>query len=1428
MTNRPVDMYHPKSYAIALHGIQFVNITRNLLNNPNLQFELLAGVLTGSLDNKLNAKENWWGYFAPDKISQRIFDFDDWNSYSVADFSPFLATEHFDAITVPVDHSQDDLIVDLSRPLGGKISRHVLLQARAEPYIVKSDLTIMPGAALVIEADVVLEFYPSVGLLVLGEMTIAGYDSKPVIMRPVSLIDLETRFKRQAGDTSQNGVSERKRSEANELTNVRMCITESCSEWNENGSVKPRDGFLEVYNSTTLQWMAVCDERFTERNAQVVCRQLGYSSINAHLRRGSRYDVGPTMMSRVRYWPEPMECDGRENFVSECKVRLNGYGNHSHACTHNGDSFVYIFCGREPDSTYLAPSAQEGKHYWGGVRFARPRFEPNEHGVLRSDSNFRPSRIREQAAQSRIQHLNIIGAGILHGEKNAAIQLVQRDVNLEFVNVSDCAYHGIEVIAPSGNLAFHRLELRRNLGAGINYLLLGGASSGVATIPYKPLSTSTIPYNLYGLVDVCDTNKKLIVEERVIVYHKYDNHPVDCVKIFAATHSAKRLGFRVLQFNMFNSTNYAAVTDSIQIVDGDIFNQTSRLIGDLGVTEAHRLGQPELKFYSSTEATLSIRLHASGAASSYGFIAEVVTMPVSYYAGRGHFHNVTFSEISGNTMGAITYNAAGETAPSVAMDYNRFEYNCQEFHGNFTSCNSSIDLEIQNSPQFFFRNNLVTGNYGGLRLQVNAQSAAASLYGLLINNLFERNKNNEVLYVQGPQQGSYQVVEMANNYFTYNTAKFKSNIVLDKVVANFTSNVIVANTGRHQLEVLGFEQVPISYQTIRGNWFYNNMAIGSGQFGYGLNGDERSTIFASNAGQRYVENYLVNPENDFELATMNRSDLYNYDPRAPSQTAIAYRKSSVDARENWWGFNESSAIASRVLEQSDYIDLVRVEYTPFHSSNHSVLSGICPGGWSSIGHTCFVYIGARMTFAEAQRFCERQNSTMPVVRANRRELTDFLYEQQDRYDHRFFRVWVQSFDFDVTECTVLVDTAIEKNKGGCYERLPFFCEKDPDIRVFIGSWYREPLGIAALAVSTVTAILTMCCLCCWMCKSREKAKEKLQRRNSIRASIRSNRSVIYSSNAGSINGIAYQKSYDKVLIAPRSVGSGSTQLDTAPLNSMSPVKYSRTGSINSTDNRPYVDEGEKVSYNPAAVRPRSAYRPLEDRFANDASLENANATLLAHPTFDLTFQNEAFQATPTPTASRASNMEYTEATDWTLQGTPPAPSSPPVKQLPAPPSPSYGEFPRQTPSPPTGTQRFNTYESAAAYETLPRRDLTFSTFGGVKVLPVAPPARPRPPPRIGGNFSTSQNSLLQGAGGSDITAATHLTTNTNRTDGSKRYLETSLDGDSIQENNYDYYDYRFRSIEQQRAQSRSSPSISILTASSKETSKSKPALETAM
>lgn len=49
---------------------------------------------------------------------------------------------------------------------------------------------------------------------------------------------------------------------------------------------------------------------------------------------------------------------------------------------------------------------------------------------------------------------------------------------------------------------------------------------------------------LPGMLDMCNSQKEVIVRERLLLYYKYDDKPVDCVKIFKSAGDVKTLGFR--------------------------------------------------------------------------------------------------------------------------------------------------------------------------------------------------------------------------------------------------------------------------------------------------------------------------------------------------------------------------------------------------------------------------------------------------------------------------------------------------------------------------------------------------------------------------------------------------------------------------------------------------------------------------------------------------------------------------------------------------------------------------------------------------------------------------------------------------------------------------------------------------------------------
>jgi hypothetical protein len=81
---------------------------------------------------------------------------------------------------------------------------------------------------------------------------------------------------------------------------------------------------------------------------------------------------------------------------------------------------------------------------------------------------------------------------------------------------------------------------------------------------------------------------------------------------------------RLLQFNLFNSTNKPGKPDSITLYDGDIYNVTSKVIATIEFGSHN-----ERRLFRTKGPSLSVKLFATGASSFHGFIAEIVTLPIS-------------------------------------------------------------------------------------------------------------------------------------------------------------------------------------------------------------------------------------------------------------------------------------------------------------------------------------------------------------------------------------------------------------------------------------------------------------------------------------------------------------------------------------------------------------------------------------------------------------------------------------------------------------------------------------------------------------------------------------------------------------------------------------------------------------------------------
>uniref|UniRef100_A0A1I8EUW4 Uncharacterized protein n=1 Tax=Wuchereria bancrofti TaxID=6293 RepID=A0A1I8EUW4_WUCBA len=154
----------------------------------------------------MNVTYNWWGVANEAAINQRIFDFDDWNIFTLAIFSPFFVTkENFISFwwkpqngqLASEKHSEPSIY-----NLNGRIyeSKNLTYNRERwhefpfhykpfEPYRIIKDLTIMPGATLTIEKGVEVHVWPNVRILVLGNLKAEGTYWEPIRFKPINVTE---------------------------------------------------------------------------------------------------------------------------------------------------------------------------------------------------------------------------------------------------------------------------------------------------------------------------------------------------------------------------------------------------------------------------------------------------------------------------------------------------------------------------------------------------------------------------------------------------------------------------------------------------------------------------------------------------------------------------------------------------------------------------------------------------------------------------------------------------------------------------------------------------------------------------------------------------------------------------------------------------------------------------------------------------------------------------------------------------------------------------------------------------------------------------------------------------------------------------------------------------------------------------------------
>lgn len=285
---------------VSMHGNRF--------NSDSFPKEVCLNIHAYSYKSTLNLSMNFWGYDADAGVRKRIFDGRSNHELVSAIFYPFISTRG----DLVLNKSQAAGNLVLGNNLGGRISSHVQLKRNHSPYTVDSDITVLPEASLTVEPGVELQFGPSVSMLILGSLYVAGTADHPV------------RFSLFKKSQKQNSLP------------VRLIAGKY-----------PWIGRLEVNYSGS--WAPVCFNKtrlWALNNARVVCKQLGYESPLVD----RQIILGDASLSNTNYWPFMLHCFGNEKEVGECPRSLD-----SRRC--NVSRYVSLNC--------------RGGAPWGNVRFVR-------------------------------------------------------------------------------------------------------------------------------------------------------------------------------------------------------------------------------------------------------------------------------------------------------------------------------------------------------------------------------------------------------------------------------------------------------------------------------------------------------------------------------------------------------------------------------------------------------------------------------------------------------------------------------------------------------------------------------------------------------------------------------------------------------------------------------------------------------------------------------------------------------------------------------------------------------------------------------------------------------------------------------------------------------------------------------------------------
>ncbi|XP_072022585.1 protein bark beetle-like [Amphiura filiformis] len=890
----------------------YVLFKENIIENPLFPLQL---IITGdNFGYHVTAHLNWWGTSDEIQIQEYIWDCQDMYEFATIDYFPFLMSTDLTDVISPnatryvVPFIRDDVI-------GGVVHGNVSL-SKAD-YYVDRDISIPQSSVLRISSGVVLKFSPFSAIFVRGKLITDGNINDGISFKPHYV----------TSDTK--------------ATTIRL--VDGSTAW---------EGRLELF--VEGEWHSVCSNYWTQENARVACRQLGYFDVlNSNF-----YPRQPGTGPILNY---PVECKGNEIDVLDCKPKEDA----TTLCTsHSYD--ISIQCRRPHWAGVIFPANNEVsvlRHVT--IEHAGYRYRYDTHSIVSTEA------IVIHLHHHEFHNLDILssskGVKMLYTDPFHAIR------PLSTISVTNCTGYAFECYSDGVHLE--------------NWNIHNCYETYVS--PTTNMHTELVKWvEPQNKISTCHLNKTLDLEDSLILSPPLSESR-SCYGIFTISNidSNGRVGVFVLY-----SSKYARITveeqgNIILSVSGSIPHDNSVVSNGSAITIRH---QPVSNRYNynfnlmakglegSTEVPTRKQLDTFTITNtnivhilrrSFGMyfypnqwteiIASDVKMKCSsstyclYFSqafeklslykvdltdassglwicttpliiSQSSFYDMDYGiRFSGST--AIISNRTMTVEDTRFGSTSRALYITDSYSAN-VAANLGVDWLIRNCT-------ISNTQYYGIRIASRSSVSSNTVIPrftidlLISDNIFRENHGTVINIERADKYSSLSVID---NIFEANEAKVLR-IPNDLPRCSIKDNMFLNNTAPYIIEY--FETVPLSSAMISDfeHIFYGNSLTGN--FPTGTSGNQQvptCTIITRHLSGSFQYNIFENEGFLYEFC-MGRFTFYDV-------------SASLDATFNDWNAENESEIADKIFDINDWNDRPGVTFSPSLTSESNTLRTSSHGG----------------------------------------------------------------------------------------------------------------------------------------------------------------------------------------------------------------------------------------------------------------------------------------------------------------------------------------------------------------------------------------------------------------------------------------------------------------------------------------------------